>query len=117
MPADSDLLLEGVPSDRTPKYSLLKGGEASARWKAYYVESATTVEARIHGLAVVAALLGHASASTATAHYGRPRPDEGGSSQFSVPVATPAEVARVRQRLHLNLQRLATRPQPQDYQP
>lgn len=91
--------------------------EATARWKAHYVDSASTEEERIHGLAVVAALLGHASDATATAHYGRPRPGERGSSRFPVPVPDPAEVARVRQRLHLNLGRLANRRPPQEYQP
>jgi hypothetical protein len=72
----------------------------------------------MHGLAVVAALLGHASDATATAHYGRPHQGERGSARFPVPVADPAEVARVRRRMQLNLGRLAaSRPVPGKHQP
>ena len=95
------------PTMYTPRH------EASARWKARYVESATTVEARLKGLAMVAALLGHASDETATRHYGRPQRGERGSSRLPVPVPDPAEVARVRRRMQRNLERLAAlRPRP-----
>ncbi|MCK1620820.1 hypothetical protein IVA96_30485 [Bradyrhizobium sp. 159] len=68
---------------------------AAARFKATYVETATNEEEKLHGLAVVAALLGHASDATATSHYARAH---GGGSSFPVPAPDPAEVARIRQR-------------------
>jgi len=83
--------------------------EATARWKAAYVDSATNDDERLHGLAIVAALLGHASDATATDHYGRPRRGESHSSRFPIPTADPDEVARVRRRLQQNLDRLAAR--------
>jgi hypothetical protein len=98
------------PTLYTPRH------EAAARWKSFYVDTASDKEARIHGLAIVAALLGHASDATATCHYGRPHKGER-SSQLPAPVADPAEVARVRQRLHRSLARLANRRPPQGYQP
>jgi integrase len=99
------------PTLYTPRH------EAAARWKACYVDSATTFEARMHGLAVVAALLGHASDATATAHYGRPHQGERGSSRFPVPAPDAAEVARVRRRMQQNLERLAARLRPGGHQP
>lgn len=68
---------------------------AAARFKKTYVETATTEEEKLHGLAVVAALLGHASDATASSHYARAA---GGGSHFPVPTPDPAEVARIRQR-------------------
>jgi hypothetical protein len=92
--------------------------EAAARWKAVYVNSATTDEERLRGLAIVAALLGHATDETATIHYGRPRRGEGGSSRFPVPVPDAAEVARVRRRMQMKLERLAaTRRRPDGHRP
>jgi len=91
--------------------------EATARWKAAYVDSATTDDERLHGLAIVAALLGHASDATATIHYGRPRRGENRSSRFPIPTADPDEVARVRRRLQQNLDRLAASQPSQGAQP
>ena len=68
---------------------------AAARFKAAYVATATTEEEKLRGLAMVAALLGHASDATATEHYARAN---GGGGRFPVPVPDPAEVARIRQR-------------------
>ncbi|SIO61617.1 hypothetical protein SAMN05443247_08901 [Bradyrhizobium erythrophlei] len=68
---------------------------AAARFKATYVVPAATEEEKLHGLAIVAALLGHASDATASTHYARPRE---GKSRFPVPAPLPAEVARIRQR-------------------
>jgi hypothetical protein len=81
--------------------------EAIARWKLHYVELQTTIEGRLQGLAIVAALSGHASDETATAHYGRPRRGERRVMGFPIPVADELEVARVRPRMHLTLARLA----------
>ena len=79
--------------------------EAAARWKAFYAHRELSKEERLTGLAMVAALLGHASDETATRHYGRPkRGEEGGS--FSIPAPDPAEVARVRQRFGKRLARI-----------
>ena len=66
---------------------------ATARFKTAYVATATTEEEKQHGLAMVAALLGHASDATATQHYARA---VGGTSRFPVPIPDPAEVARIR---------------------
>ena len=100
------------PTLYTPRH------EAAARWKAVYVNSATTDEERLRGLAIVAALLGHATDETATIHYGRPRRGEGGSSRFPVPVPDAAEVARVRRRMQMKLERLAaTRRRPDGHRP
>jgi hypothetical protein len=91
---------------------------AAARWKAHYAPSAASLEQRIEGLAHVAALLGHATDATATSHYARPTADERGSAGFPVPVADPAEVARIRKRLARNLERLARcRPHVEEYRP
>ncbi|UVO26947.1 hypothetical protein [Bradyrhizobium arachidis] len=68
---------------------------ATARFKAAYVATATTEEEKQHGLAMVAALLGHASDATATTHYARA---DDRKSRFPVPVPDPAEVARILQR-------------------
>jgi hypothetical protein len=68
---------------------------AAARWKQAYVAGPKTEEEKLRGLAVVAALLGHASDATATIHYARARE---GRSQFPVPSPDRAEVARIRQR-------------------
>ena len=81
--------------------------EAIALWKAHYVESATTAEARMHGLAIVAALSGHASDETATVHYGRPQRSDRGRKGLAIPTADSAEVARVRRRMQHSLARLA----------
>lgn len=79
--------------------------EAIARWKMSYVAAATTAEARLEGLAIVAALSGHASDETASTHYGRPQ--RGERAPGPVPVADPAEVARVRRRMQRTRERLA----------
>jgi integrase len=76
--------------------------EAAARWKAAYVNGAATIEQHLHGLAVVAALLGHASDATATQHYGRPSRGGKAMDQLPLAVADPAEIARIRQRLKLD---------------
>lgn len=68
---------------------------ATARFKRTYVATATTEEQKLHGLAMVAALLGHASDATATKHYARA---EDGKGHFPVPMPDPAEVARIRRR-------------------
>jgi hypothetical protein len=83
--------------------------EAIARWKCHYVDPAAGPQERLQGLAVVAALCGHASDATATVHYGRPRRGEGRSSLFPVPAADPTEVARVRKRLQQDWARLASK--------
>ncbi|MDA9491891.1 hypothetical protein [Bradyrhizobium sp. CCBAU 11361] len=68
---------------------------ATARWKMNYVVPARSMEDKELGLAIVAALLGHASDETATRHYARPREADG---RFPVPTPDPTEVARVRKR-------------------
>lgn len=68
---------------------------ATARWKMNYVVTARSAEDKELGLAIVAALLGHATDETATKHYARPREADG---RFPVPTPDPAEVARVRKR-------------------
>lgn len=83
--------------------------EAIARWKAHYVDTQTTIEGRLHGLAIVAALSGHASDETATRHYGRLRRGERDLASLPIPIADEAEVKRVRQRMQLSLDRLAER--------
>jgi len=83
--------------------------EAAARWKSDYMAGTATLEQRIEGAAMVAALLGHASDSTATSHYGRPQCGESGGSRYPTPVPDGAEVARVRKRLARKLERLALR--------
>lgn len=94
-------------------------GHCRARWKAHYAPAtAKSPEQRIEALARVAALLGHATNATATNHYGRPWPGECGFARFPLPVPAPQEVARIRPRLHLNLQRLADlHPQAERYWP
>ncbi len=92
--------------------------EAIARWKLHYVESQTTIEGRLQGLAIVAALSGHASDETATVHYGRPRLGERPVMGFPIPVADEVEVAHVRRRMQLTLARLAERkPQRESHRP
>lgn len=78
--------------------------EAIAHWKLHYVETQSTPEGRLNGLAVVAALSGHASDETATTHYGRSRRDE--RAGRGVPQADPSEVARIRPRMSMTLTRL-----------
>jgi integrase len=82
---------------------------AAARWKQTYVAGATSEEEKLLGLAMVAALMGHASDETATTHYARAR---GGKSVFPVPTPDPAEVARVRQRYSMIAKRSKPEPQP-----
>ncbi len=65
-----------------------------------------TEKQRLHGLAIVAALLGHISDATATHHYGRPRR---GETSASIPHADPAEVEKVRQVLWKSLDKLAAK--------
>jgi hypothetical protein len=65
---------------------------AAARWKHHYVASAKSEEEKLHGLAIVAALMGHGSDETATHHYARARK----GSTFPIPTAEPSEVARIR---------------------
>ncbi|MBB4366764.1 type II secretory pathway component PulJ [Bradyrhizobium sp. CIR18] len=68
---------------------------AAARFKAAYVATANTQEEKLRGLAMVAALLGHASDASATAHYARA---DGRDKRYPVPVPDALEIARVRQR-------------------
>lgn len=68
---------------------------AAARWKMNYVVSARSPEDKELGLAIVAALLGHATDETATRHYARAG-EAGG--RFPTPTPDPEEVARVRKR-------------------
>ncbi len=68
---------------------------AAARWKKNYVVAARSAEDKELGLAIVAALLGHASDETATRHYARAGEAK---DRFPVPTPDPAEVARVRKR-------------------
>ena len=66
---------------------------AAARWKMVYVAGALNEEQRLLGLAIVAAMLGHASDETATRHYARASTGDGA---YPVPEADPAEIARIR---------------------
>ena len=66
---------------------------AAARWKMAYVTSALNEEQRLPGLAIVAAMLGHASDETATKHYARASTGDG---VYPVPEPDPAEIARIR---------------------
>lgn len=68
---------------------------ATARWKMNYVVSARSTEDKELGLAIVAALLGHATDETATRHYARAAEADG---RFPTPTPDPAEVARIRRR-------------------
>jgi hypothetical protein len=68
---------------------------AAARFKAAYVATATTEEEKLHGLAMVGALLGHATDATANSHYARAG---NGKSRYPVPEPDPVEVARIRRR-------------------
>jgi hypothetical protein len=68
---------------------------AAARFKRAYVATATTEEEKLHGLAMVAALLGHATDATATQHYARAGNSK---SRYPVPEPDPVEVARIRRR-------------------
>lgn len=70
--------------------------EAAARWKKFYMQSATSAEELERGAAIVAALLGQASDATATTCYGRTNSVSGVSL---IPRADEEEVARVRKRL------------------
>lgn len=70
---------------------------AAARFKAAYVSTTATEEEKLLGLAMVAALLGHASDASATAHYARADSRNG---RYPVPVPDALEVARVRRRYH-----------------
>jgi integrase len=83
--------------------------EAAARWKSEYMAGSATLEQRLDGAAMVASLLGHASDSTATIHYGRPHRGESGGLIYPTPVPDGAEVARVRKRLARKVERLALR--------
>ena len=83
--------------------------EAAARWKSEYMAGSATLEQRLDGAAMVASLLGHASNSTATSHYGRPHRGESGGLIYPIPVPDSAEVARVRKRLARKVERLALR--------
>ncbi len=68
---------------------------AAARFKAAYVATATTEEEKLRGLAMVAALLGHASDATATEHYACAH---GRDDRYPVPVPDALDVAHVRRR-------------------
>jgi hypothetical protein len=82
---------------RRTEHPTLSSGRhaAAARFKAAYVATATTEEEKLHGLAMVAALLGHASDATATKHYARAC---GGKSRYPVPAPNALEAARIRRR-------------------
>ncbi|MEH2471986.1 integrase [Nitrobacteraceae bacterium AZCC 2161] len=71
--------------------------EAIARWKARYLHPDQTMEERLRGLAIIAALCGHATDETATKHYGRPRRGRDRITAFPVPAPDPARVILVRQ--------------------
>jgi hypothetical protein len=68
---------------------------AAARFKVAYVVTAQTEEEKLLGLAMVAALLGHATDLTATQHYARAGKSK---SRYPVPEPDPVEVARIRRR-------------------
>lgn len=82
---------------RRTEHPTLSSGRhaAAARFKAAYVASAVSEEAKLHGLAMVAALLGHATDATATQHYARAGNSK---SRYPVPEPDPVEVARIRRR-------------------
>jgi integrase len=67
---------------------------ASARWKAHYVGAGRNEEQKLLGLAIVAAMMGHATDETATIHYARAN---GGGGDYPLPSPDPGEVARIRQ--------------------
>jgi len=81
---------------------------AAARFKRVYVATATTEEAKLHGLAIVAALLGHATDATATQHYARAGNSK---SRYPVPEPDPVEVARIRRR-YSELNKSSNEPSP-----
>jgi hypothetical protein len=89
--------------------------EAIARWKSKYLWPGQTIEERIAGLAIVAALAGHASDETATIHYGRPRRGRDRISAFPIPTADAGRVAMVRQVFHFNREVLGPDKKPQDF--
>jgi hypothetical protein len=60
------------------------------------------MEERLAALAIVAALMGHASDVTASRHYGRPSRDGKGMGNLPIAVADPEEVARIRQVIKLH---------------
>ncbi len=78
--------------------------EAIAGWKAHYVSGHTSLEEKRNGLAIVAALAGHATDETASEHYGRPKRGESSAGRL-VPSPDAEEVARIRQTMKLGLQR------------
>jgi hypothetical protein len=89
--------------------------EAIARWKSKYLWPGQTIEERIAGLAIVAALAGHASDETATIHYGRPRRGRDRISAFPIPTADAGRIAMVRQVFHFNREVLGPDKKPQDF--
>jgi hypothetical protein len=90
--------------------------EAIARWKGKYLWPGQTIEERIAGLAMVAALAGHASDETATMHYGRPRRGRDRISAFPVPSADPERVAMVRRVFDLNREALHPHRKAKDFE-
>ena len=91
------------PTMYTPRH------QAGARWKAHYVKPDATPEEQELGRTIVAALLGHGTDETATRHYARPGQAERASSGLPIPVADPAEVARVRHTFAAKLEAKASR--------
>jgi integrase len=89
--------------------------EAIARWKSKYLWPGQTADERIAGLAMVAALAGHASDETATIHYGRPRRGRDRISAFPIPSADPERIAMVRQVFRFNQEVLRPDKKTQDF--
>lgn len=104
-------LLHDLTSELFPKrneHPTLYSGrhEAIARWKSNYLWPGQTIEERIAGLAIVAALAGHLSDETATIHYGRPRRGRDRISAFPIATADPGRVEMVRQVFDFNREML-----------
>jgi integrase len=93
------------PTMYTPRH------EAAARWKDVYVKASSSAEQQQQGLAIVAALLGHASDATASNHYGRPDRGRHNLDRYPAPCADPGEIARVRPRYNATaLEAIRSRP-------
>lgn len=77
--------------------------EFTARIKRHYLDLCGD---RFEAMAIVAALLGHATDATASEHYARPR--RIGGRKFPVPGANPAEIAKIRPKLEQRFASLKT---------
>jgi hypothetical protein len=83
--------------------------ETIRRWKAAFLRSDQTVEERLTGLAIIAALSGHLTDESASKHYGRPSPGRDRKSPYPVPLPAPERILEVRRAYKIDIVGLGAR--------